>query len=186
MVNDTIYTFSFGHHIFNMPSIWLNYYPWLQKMFGISTPCSTKQELDTNLIHYLHHVPPYKIRLMIRAFEYEINTFYEIKQLQRRNKSRHLYYLNLMESFLKNGPGCTCGLDILYKCKTCGEETYEIKRNVNVNKVIPHKFQRLSTHSLVCTNCGHIWNSVAGNSPNQIFCTQIKASGCDHIWETCN
>ena len=181
MVNDTIYTFSFGHHIFNMPSQWINYYPWLQQMFGINSPYSTTQELDTNLIHYLSHVPPYKIRLMIRAFEDEIQ-----KKVGRRNKSRHLYYVNLMESFLKNGPGCTCGLDILYKCKTCGEETYEIKKNANVNTRIAHEFQRLSEHSLVCVYCGHIWNSLVGNSPNQIFCTQIKASGCDHIWETCN
>lgn len=186
MADDITYTFSFGHHIFNIPYQWLSYYPWLQSMFGISTSYSNTQELDTNMIHYLSHVPPYKIRLMINAFEDEMNGSNIQRRVRRQNLSNHVHYVKLMESFLKHGPGCTRGLDVLYKCKNCGEETYETRNDVNAKKRIQHKLERLSEHSLVCVYCGHIWCSLVGNSHNQVFCTQIKASGCDHIWETCN
>jgi len=183
--NET-YTFSFGHHIFYMSPQWLNYYPWLQKMFGVHTSYSATRELDTNLIHYLNHVPPYKIRLMICALDAEMNKSIIQKQRRRRKVSRHLYYLNMMESFLKNGPGCTHNLDILYKCNTCGQETYDINyhkdKDTNQEK-IHHVFHRLSDYSVVCTYCGHIWNSLQGNIINQIYCKKIKSSGCNHTWE---
>lgn len=170
------HAFSFGHYDVVFPQKSLDYYPWLNELFGYGTIGETKQKLTINLIDYMKEIPQHVIRnLQIELKHLEL--FYNKGIYNTTNKENMI----LLESFLSNGPGATKGLDMPYRCIHCNISTMtpDPPRPFISHNIIEYTSKNGPSH-MICSHCGINWYVGVHNTPKKCI---INEHQCIHEWQ---
>ena len=190
-----IIKFKFGHKEIQFPRKVLIYYPWLNNMFGGGDVGEIKNELEYNIVEYLSNVNTGDIRCMLKSLLHLQNLYNEddddedteeltmdttIGGLYFNKDFYYTYFLDKTESFLKNGPGFTKGLDIPFVCTKCNDETYHpymIKPTI-----AKHDIEIIGNMMALCKICGNTWSAHNQNQTlNQAHC--CISQECIHDWK---
>lgn len=192
---EEIFEFDFGHKTFQFKRTWLIYYPWLSSLFGLSNEESKhafKQinKLSHNLTVYLSNLKPIYIRRLINALNtivYEFMNNSVALEDVRFIQNEELRILKIqLEDFLCHGPGNIKGIDIEYCCKLCNKKTFDItivtEPPKTCRKILPHKFENITSSRKACVLCGMIWGHETDIYVGSRVCIS-NLEFCNHEWE---
>ena len=179
------YEFDFGHRKFFFKEEWLSYYPWLKSLFGLHGGYKHTMKLETNLVEYLPYTKPSTIRKLIYYLivivKHNLREDGEMTPVLLSDCGNK--YVDLVESFLANGPGCTEDLDVLFTCENCEITTYDRTIYNYSKKYYSHEFHKLTSDSCICKYCGLKWTYYNMDITAPIICTRNGKKECIHKWK---
>lgn len=149
-MNDSmnIVQFKFANKTFSFPQETISMYTWLNKMCGNGMIGTPKDKLDYDLTEFLQ-VSPSVLRNMCIILEHIQNNTEDDPFI---NNS----LLEKTEHFLKFGPGCTKGLDIMYECSKCEFQTLDpTQENTKcIQEPMHHRLVVIHSGAQSCSYCG--------------------------------